>query len=610
MRIMVKGFLAVLLLSLLAAGTAFSQRPVSAALEIRKAVLFQYTGIQCAACPDGHRIADSLKAVKPAGSVFVVNIHTGSPATPYAAGEPDYRNPDGAAIAALPNMSPVSYPSAAINRQRFGNSTSLTYLPAQWGGYIDSVQSQTSPYNLAFDATLDVSTGNLFVIIQAYKHQFVPVNHYIETRVYLYEDGVSGPQRGKERYGAMINPVDSSYRHNYMLRKDMSYASSSPASIPYGDIYNQRFYYTVPSQYGGNPVSLGNLRVVAFLTESDGTIITACTGPITLTGFPYAKDAELKPDVYIEKEVCEANLKPLVRIYNNGSQPITTATLQSSLNGGAFQPAGSFSGIIKPATSALVAVPQIGFSPNASNRVAFKITAVNGSPDGNPANDTLSVSNILRTTRLAKGKYQVMRFNQDRYGGETTWKIIEEGTGIVKLAGGPYGTLSNNGIAVHVDSFLATGETCYEIIVNDAGGNGINNGSGSGSYRVTSNGQVIYASNGAYGYRDRALFKTAENLTTLPSSIAGIAEFEQSVSLSPNPSAGETSLYFSLAKGTKLSVQVLDMTGRVVAQLADQNLSAGSHALPISTAGLAGGVYNIRLATGEGVVTRRLVVVK
>ena len=127
--------------------------------------------------------------------------------------------------------------------------------------------------------------------------------------------------------------------------------------------------------------------------------------------------------------------------------------------------------------------------------------------------------------------------------------------------------------------------------------------------RVTSNGVVVHASNGSFGARERALFKTAENLTELPSGVAGIPDFLQSVSLAPNPTAGETRLFFSLAKGTKTSVQVLDMTGRVVAQLADQNLSAGSHALTISTAGLAGGVYHIRLATGEGVVTRRLVVV-
>ena len=592
---------------------AVAQCPVSSTPQNRKVLLEQFTGIHCTSCPSAHRLADSLKSVKPAGSLFIVNIHTGGLASPNP-GEPDLRTSDGAAIAAVNGMNVNAYPSGAINRKTFGSNTAYAVSPSQWNAYIDSIQSQPSRYNIAFDATLDVNTRKLYVRVEVFGQSNAVNDNYLNMNLFLLEEDVSGPQFGAVAYPALINPIDSSYKHNYTLRKNLSYpmVNGGPPNALYAPGNNgyQSYYYTVPLQFANSPTSLGNLRLVAFITERDSNVITAATGPISLTGFPHSKDAELTSDIRIEKEVCEATLKPIVRIYNGGSQPITSASLQSSLNGGPFLPAGAFSGSIAPATSALVAVPPIGFSPNASNDVKFKIVAVNGSPDSNPANDTVSVSNILRTTRTSKGKYQVMRFTQDRWGSESTWKIVEEGTGLVKLAGGPYATLNNNGTVVHVDSFLAAPEQCYEIVVNDAGGNGINSGSGTGSYRVTSNGLVVYASNGSFGNRDRALFKTVENLTELPSGLAGLPEFDQSVSLAPNPTAGETRLYFSLSKGTRLSIQVVDMTGRVVAQLADQNLSAGSHALPVSTANLAGGVYNIRLATGEGVVTRRLVVMK
>ena len=592
--------------------TAEAQRPVSTAIQKRKVLLEQYTGIHCPTCPNGHRIADSLKAVKPANSLFLVNIHHGALASPNVL-EPDFRTADGNTIAAFSGTNVTTYPSGSINRHRFGGNSGFAVSPAQWSAYIDSVQAENSPYNIALDATLDVVTRKLNVKVQVGGHPFAPVAYNVNMNVLLLEEQIYGPQSGSLLYPSRINPIDSSYQHNYVLRKDLSYPSVyGGTGQTYGPNFSQiyqDYYYTVPTQYANNAAALGNLRLVAFMTEGDTNVITAATGPITLTGFTNAKDAELTADVRIEKEVCAATLKPIVRIYNKGAAPITSATLQSSLNGGAFLPAGSFSGSIAPATSALVAVPPISFSPNATNSVKFKIVNVNGSPDPNPANDTLTVGNILRTTRLAKGRYVAMRFTQDRFGAESTWQIIEEATGTVKLAGGPYPNLNNNGTALRVDSFYADPERCYEVIVNDGSANGINSGAGVGGYQVVSNGSVLYASNGQFGSRDRSTFKTAENLIE-PNGINDIASFESSVSLLPNPTAGESNLVFTLARGTKASVQVVDVTGKVVARIAEQNLSAGTHRLPIVTQNLAGGVYTIRLATTEGVVTRRLVVVK
>ena len=597
------------LILILLSGGAFAQGTPITSPQPRKAVLEQFTGIHCSSCPNGHRIADSLKAVKPAGSVFFVNIHTGGLAVPNT-GEPDFRTADGNAIAAIPGMNLLSYPSGAVSQQRFGTSAGMAVSPVQWGNYIDSVNAETASHNLETYATLDVVTRILKVNVNIYATQPVGNSTTRHCTVMLLEDNVWGPQLGANNYASQINPIDSSYKHNNVLRKIITPPYFPTTANTYGGTFiGTAFYYTLPSQFANTPINLGNLKVLAFLHYNDSIIVNAATAPVTLTGFANAKDAELMADVRIENEVCAATLKPIVRIYNNGSAPITSATLQSSLNGGAFLPAGGFSGSIAPATSALVAVPPISFSPNATNSVKFKIVNVNGSPDPNPANDTLTVGNILRTTRLAKGRYVSMRFTQDRFGTESTWQIIEEATGTVKLAGGPYPNLNNNGTALRVDSFYADPERCYEVVVKDGAANGINSGSGTGKFEIVSNGQVIYASNGQFGSRDRTIFKTAENLIE-PNGINDVPSFESSVSLLPNPTAGESNLVFTLTKGTRASVQVVDVTGKVVAQIAEQNLGAGTHRLPIVTQNLAGGVYHIRLSTAEGTVTRRLVVVK
>jgi hypothetical protein len=368
------------------------------------------------------------------------------------------------------------------------------------------------------------------------------------------------------------------------------------------------FFYNVPAYYGSSPVVLGNLRVLALLSEADSSIITAATGPLVFNNLPWGTDLQVN-DIQLDKEVCDAIIKPVIRIYNAGGGTISGAVLQASVNGAA-PTTFNFNQSIKSARSTLFRIPALGFTPDSTNTLKVKILTVDGLPDSNPDGDSLVVSNILKTPRRSSGKQVVMRFTQDRYGQESTWKIIEETTGTVKLSGGPYPNLLNNGTALHMDSFMAKRETCYEIVAFDKEGNGINNSAGAGHFEVTSNGQVIYASNGAYGSRNRAVFKTAENLVDFPQGITGVPDFENTVSLLPNPAAGETALAFRLLRGTTITVQVLDMTGRAVAQMAAQHLETGAHTLPIATAGLAGGVYNIRLVTSEGVVTRRLVVIK
>ncbi len=95
---------------------AVAQRPVSTALQPRKVVIEQFTGIRCSTCPNGHRIADSLKAVKPAGSVLLVNLHTGAPAAPYT-GDPDFRFGSNTATSLFPAGVGTTFPSAYVNRQ-------------------------------------------------------------------------------------------------------------------------------------------------------------------------------------------------------------------------------------------------------------------------------------------------------------------------------------------------------------------------------------------------------------------------------------------------------------------------------------------------------------
>ena len=96
----------------------------------------------------------------------------------------------------------------------------------------------------------------------------------------------------------------------------------------------------------------------------------------------------------------------------------------------------------------------------------------------------------------------------------------------------------------------------------------------------------------------------------LRSALATVASVPaQSVTLAPNPAAGQAVLAFDLTKSTNVRVDVVDAMGRIVASPATSSLGVGAHQINISTASLAAGLYTVVLRTTEGALTTRLAVV-
>ncbi len=92
-----------------------SQTFVSTTAENKNVVLEEFTGIHCSWCPAGHLIAQGIHDQNP-GDVVLINIHTGTFATP-SAGEPDFRTLFGDAIGTQSGV--TAYPSGTVNRHVF-----------------------------------------------------------------------------------------------------------------------------------------------------------------------------------------------------------------------------------------------------------------------------------------------------------------------------------------------------------------------------------------------------------------------------------------------------------------------------------------------------------
>lgn len=78
--------------------------------------------------------------------------------------------------------------------------------------------------------------------------------------------------------------------------------------------------------------------------------------------------------------------------------------------------------------------------------------------------------------------------------------------------------------------------------------------------------------------------------------------------LSPNPFNTQMNAVINLAATTQIRIELVNLFGQVVDVLFDKRLHAGSHPLQMSVqSDIAPGNYFIRLDTGQGYVTRKVV---
>ncbi|MFH1845477.1 MAG: T9SS type A sorting domain-containing protein [bacterium] len=78
----------------------------------------------------------------------------------------------------------------------------------------------------------------------------------------------------------------------------------------------------------------------------------------------------------------------------------------------------------------------------------------------------------------------------------------------------------------------------------------------------------------------------------------------------PNPFNPTTTIPFALPKTGRVTLNLYDLTGRMVATLIDEDLPAGEHSIVLKSDRLASGVYFYRIQAGDFVQSRRMMLVK
>jgi len=80
------------------------------------------------------------------------------------------------------------------------------------------------------------------------------------------------------------------------------------------------------------------------------------------------------------------------------------------------------------------------------------------------------------------------------------------------------------------------------------------------------------------------------------------------LTVSPNPAAGFTGIHYSVNRPGMVSLKLYDITGKLVSNLVNTSVKAGSYQRVIDASQLARGIYLVRLATDNSIATSKLII--
>ncbi|KGO92085.1 T9SS type A sorting domain-containing protein [Flavobacterium subsaxonicum] len=314
------------------------------------------------------------------------------------------------------------------------------------------------------------------------------------------------------------------------------------------------------------------------------------TGAFTTDAYPpqlvYAIDAKT---IFAEigNDACVSTIAPVVRIINNGTQNLTSAQVNYTLND--VLQVIEWEGNLEPNESALVELPSATGTAG-DNTVAVTVTNPNNTEDQNPIDNAISASFEIAPTYTSQ--LVILSVVADNYPEEISWSLKDQNnTVLYSVAAGTYEEATT-----YSQEFELTASGCYTFTIQDTYGDGICCGEGVGGYvLVTEDGTVIKVG-GNYGGGEQVPFRIE-----LPLS-AGQAVLASQIQVYPNPSAGVFTV--TVPSGYSPNYNVYNLLGQ---QVTAGSIANGTGSVNLS--GVASGVYLLKLAdtTTGAVATFKLV---
>jgi hypothetical protein len=550
--------LSLFLVFALFAVVTYGQTIVSTSPENKNVILEEFTGIKCVFCPDGHRIAQGIKADFP-DDVFLINIHAGGYAVP-SGNEPDFRTPDGEAIRA--HFGVNSYPSGMINRHIFSGNSPVIGRSA-WPGRANIIMGESSYLNVAVEATIDVQTRELVVHVEGYYTGSSPESTNFLT-VALMQNNTKGPQTG----GGQGN----NYNHMHRLVDIITPTWGDPINTTTASTFVDRTYtYTIPAMYNNVPAVVDDMEVAAFISETQSEIISGDGARATFTGITIANDVTVLSIEEIDA-TCENNVAPKVTIKNLGQNTVTSLAITYEVNGDSHT--YNWSGNLPALWDETITLPEVAFTLQSTNTVEVSIP----NDDDNSNN---SLTSEFDKAPEGTGTIDV-RIITDAYGFECRWNLKDSSGNIIE-SGGPYTNNTTTEFRLNIPA------DCYTFTLIDTAGDG-----GTRATIKDHEGTILYNAVGNWGAEKAGQFLSNGVLSVNQSQL-------DNLSLYPNPA----STVLNLKNAENANIQVFDVLGKLI--LSQENIAMDTQ---INVANLANGTYFMKISKDNAVATKRFLISK
>ncbi|MEY4128214.1 MAG: hypothetical protein RL737_2403 [Bacteroidota bacterium] len=290
---------------------------------------------------------------------------------------------------------------------------------------------------------------------------------------------------------------------------------------------------------------------------------------------------------------CEGSYTPSVQIQNNGTSPLTSATVTIT-QGGNTVSTGTYSGNLATYGTANVTCSAIANFTGGALNVSVTTTG-----DASATNNDVTAT--VATALMAASQYVTVNITTDYYASETSWTIKNSSGTTVASGGGNWqdatGQQATQTVQTPVQVTLSANQ-CYDFEILDAYGDGICCQYGNGAYSVTDATGATLLSGGEFGDSEKKPFKTGA---------LGINEENfAAMNVYPNPATDAINVSFEAANAD-YSVDVLDIQGRVIASQVVNNVN-GTQVVSFATENMAKGNYIVRIASNGFTTTKSVVV--
>ena len=578
-----------LVLGLVAGFMASAQMFVSTEPANRNVVIEEFTGRNCGYCPDGHLIANQICNNNP-GRVWAVNIHAGGYApTSY----PNFNTEDGNTIHG--GFSISGYPTGVVNR-----STSAGQNRGQWNGLATQQMAQASELNVGGEVVINPETREASITVEVYyTGNSTESTNYLT--VYMLQDSIWGSQSG-----GSSNPsqwVGGQYCHMHILRDVIGESAWGDPISPTtaGTLITKEYTYAIPEMIGspnGVEVDIENIHFLAFVCARTTNNPARNILSANMLEKSQGSDEPIYPVIKKVEQRAVASCSQVktfdFTLLNGGTENLTSIQYKIEIDDAVSE--FEWNGDLAPKAGESISFDmEIPFGTHAGK---LTIVKANGQDYPYEVNFT-AVCDEWTETEPIEGETTTMKIyiNQDQFGEQTTWTLINS-LGEVVAQGGPYAHLiSSGGTQLHVETIEdVPTDADYLFTIYDDNDNGICCAYGEGWYKIKVDGTTIIGEdqdNGEFGEQSSELIR----INRKPNAVG--ENDMRGLKVYPNPA---NSTIFVEGENIK-AVEIYNSLGQMVANV------EGSAKTSVNVASFDNGVYFVKVVANDGAVKTQKVAI-